>query len=212
MIDFTNEILEDINWRMGEIATAKSLPYRYNIPPIQRLFLLKHSIPIIYASWEGYIRSCIEIYARKLNKLGRPISYFSKNIVTNSFEVNFPQMKSSINNYRQSMKFVDTLICYLGEDFKVSPKVPTTNNINIKVLNNILERYSIFPVKNPEYESGLNKLLQFRNAIAHGDNSISVDPTIVSEFSTLVYDLMYAVFDNIENSYKMGTYAITTEC
>lgn len=206
MSDFTKEIIEDINWRVAEIATAKTLPYRYNIPHSHREFLIKHSIPIVYATWEGYVRTSIEIYARELNKLGLKISEFSRKIVTNSVEIDLPRIKEPIYSYDQSIKLVDGFICYIDEGFKVSSKVPSTNNINIKILNQILDRFNIQPVTNKNYEVGLNKLLKFRNAIAHGDNSINFKPIIVSEFSTLVMDLMYEVFNNIDSSYKNQTY------
>lgn len=205
-MDFRNELIEDINWRMSEIAIAKTTPFRFSLPDVYKEFLIKHSIPIIYAIWEGFVKTCIEIYSRELNKLELQMAQFSKNIVTNCIEIQYPQINHAITSYDQTVKLTDNLLEYFNESFKIIPKVPSTNNINLKCLNNILNRFCIPPIDNEHYKSGLHKLLKFRNAIVHGDNSIVVEPEIVSEFSTLIYDLMYAVFENIESSYNSGLY------
>jgi len=83
--------------------------------------------------------------------------------------------------------------------------VPTESNVNLKVLNRILERFCI-PEIDSKYSSGLNKLLLFRNKIAHGENSIIVNMTHVTEFVSLVENLMLDVVIGVESCERNETF------
>ncbi|MCP4696577.1 MAG: hypothetical protein GY862_06980 [Gammaproteobacteria bacterium] len=93
-----------------------------------------------------------------------------------------------------------------ASNFTVSSKFPTKSNVNLKVINNVLHRYSLKLLPGSPYKAQLNKLLKFRNNIAHGDNSIPVDRKNVIGFSLAINDLMVEIFLRIEEGYAKNTF------
>ncbi|MBK6345590.1 MAG: hypothetical protein IPF68_06575 [Bacteroidales bacterium] len=66
MATFIDEILADIDWRVSELATLKSIPIRYSFRPEHKELQIKYTIPAIYAIWEGFVKSCFVIYSNHL--------------------------------------------------------------------------------------------------------------------------------------------------
>lgn len=207
MSDFTDEILADIEWRASQLSTARILPFRYSISVAHRDFLIGYTVPIIYAVWEGFVRNSFEIYVRELNSLGLERNQFCINIISHTLEMNFPQFKSPPKNYTKLAKFFKTLNDYFEErDFRISSNIPTDSNVNLEVINNILLRFNLEPLPDDPHRAGLNKLLQFRNSIAHGDRNILVTASNISEFALTVINLMHEVFLRINEGYIAQSY------
>ena len=77
-----DDILEDIVWRKDQLLMAKTIPFLHSFSDSHKEFLIKHSIPTIYAIWEGFVQNSFQIYVRELNKLG-PVSYTHLTLPTN---------------------------------------------------------------------------------------------------------------------------------
>ena len=69
---FIDEINSDIQWRMSELASLKTIPLRYNLLSHHKEMLIKYTIPSIYALWEGFVKNSFELYVREINKLNIP--------------------------------------------------------------------------------------------------------------------------------------------
>ncbi len=135
MSDFRDEILADIDWRLFQLATAKTLPFRYSLSDVHREFLIKYTVPTIYAVWEGFVKNSFEIYVRELNRLGLNMNQICINIVSHSLEKEFPQFKEPPDQFPKLLNFFEKLTTYyLDEDFKINPKIPTESNVNLKVI------------------------------------------------------------------------------
>nr|WP_319396482.1 MAE_28990/MAE_18760 family HEPN-like nuclease [uncultured Desulfobacter sp.] len=206
MEPFLKEINEDIQWRMGELATIKTLPFRYSINEKHKNFLIQYLVPSCYSIWEGYVKQAFEIYTRKLNDLALSIDNISIQLVSHTLNSNFQQISDGISNQRQVEKYVDRLLKFTNDEFKISSKLPTRSNVNIDVINEILTRYNLKILPEKPYKSLLNKLLRYRNSIAHGDNSIPVLITNVEEFSMTIINLMHDISIRIEEGYLNKTY------
>jgi hypothetical protein len=61
-----------------------------------------------------------------------------------------------------------------------------------------LERFNINNI-HPDNKAPLDKLLFFRNSIAHGENAITVERTDIDRFSLLIQNLMYEVLLLVED-------------
>ena len=207
MSDFTDEILADIEWRVSQLSTARTLPFRYSLSAIHRDFLTGYTVPIIYALWEGFVRNSFEIYVRELNRLGLERNRFCINIISHTLEMSFPQFREPPNSYPKLTNFFETLTDYFEEeDFRISSNIPTDANVNLKVINNVLLRFNLESLPDDPYKAGLNKLLQFRNSIAHGDNNILVTTSDISDFSLTVINLMHEIFLKIDEGYMTQSY------
>lgn len=204
MATFIDEILADIDWRVSELATLKSIPIRYSFRPEHKELQIKYTIPAIYAIWEGFVKSSFVIYSIHLNSLSIGRSEIAVPLLTHQIdsECDFNNPRSSFKAKQRIVTLIDSL---LTDVVTIKPSVPTESNVNFKVLNKILERFCIDKVPE-QYESKLNKLLLFRNKVAHGDNSITVDMTHVIEFISTVENLMLDIVINVERNEKVGTY------
>lgn len=74
------------------------------------------------------------------------------------------------------------------------------------MINNILHRFNLELLPEKPYEKQLNKLLRIRNSISHGETSIPVDKTIISELSFAVLKLMDEVFIRVVDGCNKKTY------
>ena len=204
MVTFVDEILADIDWRISELATIKSLPIKYSFRPDHKEVHIKYSIPAIYAIWEGFVKNCFTIYSNHLNTLGIKRTEISTALLTHQIDsecdFNNPRV-----NFDTKQKLVEQIDNLLTETIVIKPSVPTESNVNLKVLNKILERFCISKIDD-SYDRGLNKLLLFRNKIAHGENSITVNMTHVTEFVSLIENLMLDITINIESCERTKTY------
>jgi len=198
---FLQEISEDINWRMGELATVKTIPFRYSLISEHQNFLLKYLVPSCYAIWEGFVKNSFDIYTRQLNSLAKRMEDFSISIVSHSLERKYPQIKNEMNDQRKIEEFLNNLFDFTNNNFSISPNIPTKSNINLKVVNDILRRYNLDLLPDNPFKDQLNKLLRFRNSIAHGDNSLPVSKDNVFEFTSTINNLMYEVYIRIEDGY-----------
>jgi hypothetical protein len=204
MTTFIDEILADIEWRVSELATLKSIPIRYSFRPEHKELQLKYTIPAIYAIWEGFVKSCFIIYSNHLNSLSIGRSEIAIPLLTHQLDIECDFNNPRIN-FEAKQRMVSLIDSLLTDIVIIKPSVPTESNVNFKVLNKILERFCIDKVSEV-YDTKLNKLLFFRNKVAHGDNSVTVNMTHITEFISTVENLMLDVAINVEQNEKAGTY------
>ncbi|PZO29569.1 MAG: hypothetical protein DCF13_05510 [Flavobacteriaceae bacterium] len=204
METFIDEIIADIDWRVSQLATLKSIPIRYSFSPEHKELQIKYTVPAIYAIWEGFVKSSFIIYSNHLNTLSIGRSEIAMPLLTHQLdsECDFNNPRINFDSKQRMVSLLDSL---LTDIVTIKPSVPTESNVNFKVLNKILERFCIDKVSD-DYEQKLNKLLLFRNKIAHGENSISVNLTHVTEFISTVENLMLDIAINVEQNERLGTY------
>ncbi|MCU7695583.1 MAE_28990/MAE_18760 family HEPN-like nuclease [Haoranjiania flava] len=183
-ITFVDEIVADIEWRVSELATLKSLPIRYSFRDDHKELQIKYTIPAIYAIWEGFVKNCFSIYSNHLNSLAISRTDIALSLLTHQLdsECDFNNPRINFDAKKRLVNVIDSL---LTNTINIKPSIPTESNVNFKVLNKILERFCIDKV-DETYEQKLNKLLLFRNKIAHGENSISVNMNNITELFRLL--------------------------
>ncbi len=204
VITFVDEILADIEWRVAELATLKSIPLRYNFRDDHKEMQIKYTVPAIYAIWEGFVKNCFSIYSNHLNSLSLSRSDIALALLThqldNECDFNNPRI-----NFDAKKRLVSVINSLLTNTITIKPAIPTESNVNFKVLNKILERFCIEKVSDA-YEAKLNKLLLFRNKIAHGENSISVNMIHITEFISTIENLMLDIVISVEANEKVKSY------
>jgi hypothetical protein len=197
MQQFLEEIINDIDWRTSELATLKTLPVIYNLNNYHKDIHIKYSIPAIYAIWEGFIKNSFTIYSNHINSFDIKRNEISLALLTHQVDSEC-DFNNPRNNFTSKQKLVQLLDDILTDVIIIKPNIPTESNVNFKVLNQILARFCISPVLE-RYKTGLDKLLRFRNMVAHGENSILINMGHVQEFISLVEDLMLDIVLAIEN-------------
>lgn len=204
---FIDDIKSDIDWRMSELASLKTIPVRYRLTNNHSELLIKYAIPSIYALWEGFVRKSFELYIDYLNSLELNPSEVHINLITHAFST---EDKLALENSRISFKkkkeFIEFFQKKATEKLIIPKKIPTKSNVDFEVINNILERFNLARLPKEPYEKKLKKLLTFRNSIAHGEISIPIKSDNLNEFSMLINDLMVEIFERIEDGKLKHTY------
>lgn len=204
---FIDEIKLDIEWRMSELASLKTIPLRYGLSKYHAELLTKYAIPSMYALWEGYVKKCFELYIDYINSLELDSSDIHLNLLTHSFST---EDKLALENPRMSFikkrEFIEFYQTKTKEKFTISKKIPTKSNVDFEVINELLERFNLEKLPKNIYEKKLKKLLRFRNSIAHGEISIPVKNENLTEFSMLINELLVEIFERIENGSKGQTF------
>lgn len=203
---FIDEINSDIQWRMSELASLKSIPLRYNLLPHHKEMLIKYTIPSIYALWEGFVKNSFELYIREINKLNIPIEEVHINVITHtlsSYEKLY--LENPRMNFVSKKEFIEFYQTKISQPLNITNKIPTKSNVDFVVINDILTRFNLNLLPKT-FESKLKKLLKFRNSIAHGETSLPVKLEDVTFFSQLVNDLMIEIIIRLDEGYKKQTF------
>lgn len=203
---FIDEINSDIQWRMSELASLKSIPLRYNLLPHHKEMLIKYTIPSIYALWEGFVKNSFELYIREINKLNIPIEEVHINVITHtlsSYEKLY--LENPRMNFVSKKEFIEFYQTKISQPLNITNKIPTKSNVDFVVINDILTRFNLNLLPKT-FEGKLRKLLKFRNSIAHGETSLPIKLEDVTFFSQLVNDLMIEIIIRLDEGYKKQTF------
>ena len=203
---FLENIVSDINWRVSELATLTTLPYRYRIADAHVQTLLTYSVPAIYALWEGFVKNSFAMYVQQLNSLNLDINTIDENLLTHAMTNGQDvDLGNSRTNFESKKRYIKIISAKYSNPLNIIEEVPTQSNVNYAVINDILMRFNLEPLEQ-KYRASLQKLLTFRNSIAHGERTIPVKKKDIESFSNVLQDLMLEVYSRIENGYNNSTY------
>lgn len=205
-MSFIDEINSDIDWRVSELTSLKVIPLMYDLMPNHKLMLIKYAIPAIYALWEGYVKTCFELYIREINGLNIPIHDIHINVLTHTLSsCDKLYLENVRNSFVKKKEFIEYYQNKISQPLCIANKIPTKSNVDFDVINDILTRFNL-ELLPKIFESKIKKLLWFRNSIAHGEISLPVKMDNITEFSDLVSDLMVEILTRINDGYNNRTF------
>ena len=176
--------LDDLQIKMYK---CKTVHLRYSMLPEHKLFLLQQSVLGIYAAWEGFVKKSAATYLQEINKECVPFSILHDYYI--SFQTdNVANFKTPKTDTAKIAKLSRDLFEMYKRPVIFNTTINTGSNANLKVANSILKKLCLNTLSH-EYEASLNKLLLFRNSIAHGEDGIPVKQSDIDGFTLLVQDL-----------------------
>lgn len=188
----------------SKMYKCKTVHLRYSMLPEHKIFLLRQSILGIYSEWEGFIKKSISLYLQEINK--EQLSFSSLHDYYMSYQTdNVAKFKSPKACYGTIAKISRNLFEMYQQPVVFSTVVNTESNANLKVTNSILSKLCLKSL-NLNYEVSLNKLLRFRNSIAHGDEGIPVNQSDIDSFTLLVQDLATDLVISISEGFEGKVY------
>lgn len=195
MTDFEKAINSDINWRQSELASIRTIPFRYKLSDFDRQTLIKYLVTAIYALWEGYVKKIFQEFIREINKQSLRYDKIDFKYIEHTLNRNEKTNLAVPREHSHArLHLINELFNMFNQPvFPISMQIPTESNVDFKVLNKILKQFNLATLDN-QYKSKLEKLLWYRNSIAHGDNALQVDSNDNIQFANLVQDLMVEVF------------------
>ena len=202
--DFTTR---ELAWRKKELFSLHSMIFTPNISPSKKNVLLRSTIALTYAHWEGYIKSCATAYIEyvamqrlKHNELAPNfLALAIRPILMGAF-----QSKKADDHMKIVKFFLDDLSAQSSITFK--DVVNTQSNLSTVVLQNILSSlgfdYSLYETKEKLLDE---KLLRTRNQIAHGEY-VELSDIEVHDIQSECIVLMEIFKNQIDNAVALQSY------
>lgn len=205
MAGLKEEIKYEVDWRINEITTLKTLHVKHKFTDIQKKITQKYSIPAFYSLWEGFVTTGFSIYIRYINQLDLSAIQLSKNIIVHDIDIKY-NLSDGRKYFDKKISLVGNIYNYVKKRVNLGTQIPTESNVNFKVINDILSRFNLEPLPEVPFNKDLDKLVHFRNSISHGEIIQALDDILIDKLSITTMDLMYEVFTRIINGYHNQSY------
>jgi hypothetical protein len=205
--NLNQRLTDDLIWRKKEIADLKGLIETRSFSPRKHNALLRSGVTLLYAHWEGYIRtaatSYLEYVARqKLTYDELAINFVAiamKTKLNEATETNKATIFTEVASFMLTQTNQKSLISY--EDV-----VSTASNLSSSILREIVcllgLDYSFYETK----EVIINEqLLKRRNGIAHGEY-LSLDREEYQQLHDEILSMMENFRTQIENNASQKSY------
>ena len=206
MIRLEQELLQEVDWRTNELSIIRTIPLLFNFNNKQKEILEKYSVAAIYSIWEGFVTEGFTLYIREINSLNLTFEEINLNILTHDIFIKFDLNEEQRKHFKHKCNFVNNIFEYSKLPVTISPVIPTDANVNFKVINKILNHFHLEELPKNDFDGRLNKLLMYRNNIAHGECSLIVTNEIIQDFNLTVIDAMHAVTIRIIEGFLSKTY------
>ena len=206
MIKFEEELLHEVDWRTDELSIIISIPHLFNFNDKQNKIIEKYSVPAIYSIWEGFVKQSFILYIQKINSFELTHDKINLNILTQDIFTKFDLTEEKIKHFEHKCNFVNNIFEYSKLPITLSHSIPTEANVNFKVINKILNHFYLEELPKKDFKSPLDKLLFYRNSIAHGECSLIVNEKINQEFNLTVINAMHEVINRIIEGYSKEAY------
>lgn len=122
-----------------------------------------------------------------------------------SFFSEHKHLQSKLKLYKSIEKTLFEKSFLLSEDIQIY------KNLNLKNLNKELERNGISTLKDNDLQKSLNKLLNYRNATAHGEDNKTVTNDEISMFSEALLSVLDLVHDKVIDAFQNESYSRVQE-
>jgi len=225
MLNFDSELekLEenlnrDILWRKKELINLKNeIDYKFKFNNQEVSFLIRGTIALVYAHWEGSIKSQLYSYIKFLNVLLKEryieLDNYDNEILDLIFQ---PAIKTLSHNTKEKrLKGIESFkkLYFNKEILKIDAKevIDTKSNLSFEVLSKLFDKFKVQQLDNIN-DKFIEQLLKDRNSIAHGERKYSknINEDIKKDIENRIEkinNLIEVVENNIlekAQSYKKG--------
>lgn len=207
MITLKDEIDLEIDWIIREITKIKLLPHKYEFEKEEKEIYYKSMVPMIYSYLEGFVKNAIKLYMKYVNQLELTLNDISIGLIVHKVEKQYNCFKQNIEIMQHKERLVSQIFQdILNDDSVINFNDKAIQNINADRLNKVLIELNFEKIEDKSIRDGLNKLLQYRNGIAHGENSFKVEEKNLMEFIDIVIKTIDSISDSICNGYNSKNY------
>jgi hypothetical protein len=204
-LEILQEIEIDKDWRNSELKKIEIICQKLDDSELNKL-ILKSTIPMIYAHWEGFAVTSLRKVNRYLNSLKYNYNDFHINLLTNAYEKNIKSLESSLG-YDKRIKHLNIIFEQLTNSVEFSTKIDVKSNLKFQVLKEICLKFNLNINSFEEYKIDLEELLKIRNSIAHGENAYLFEKyENIQKYITLLSNLMDILHIEIEDFFKNEKY------
>lgn len=200
-----NAVDEELGWRKKELKILKD-----NIPPVKsplQLALLRSSILILYAHWEGYVKNICEFYLEYVANKRELYINLKPQFIT--LGLNKVLGKLEVRNVKDKSDAINFIIDNLQResDINVRGSINTKSNLKFNVFEDICFILNLNVISFHKYKDLINDLVDTRNTIAHGGRQDTL-LRIYDGFYNDTIELMESLRTEIQNSVALNTHKI----
>lgn len=196
---------DELAWRRKELAALRQLIGIQSFSLNKKNVLLRSTVTLIYAHWEGFIKACANAYLQFVAMQRLKHDELAVNFIALSMRpmlMGAFQSKKSKDHIEVVRFFLDDMPSRSSIPYK---NVVSTQNLSSTVLQNIVEMlgldYSAYKAK----EKLIEQLRNSRNSIAHGEDTILGHDDVL-ELHRQVLDMMSLFLNQIDNSASLKLY------
>lgn len=160
------EIIYENEWRNNEFAK-----FKINSTGVDDALWCRMCVPMIYAHWEGFVVSSMKLLINHLNGLGLSPSEISTSLAAHGLTESYKSL-SGKQNLQQRIEFTRKFKVIFGEPIKLKNKVETKANLRGEVFQDICLVFGFNFELFKDCLIDIGTLVNVRNAIAHGENSV----------------------------------------
>jgi hypothetical protein len=199
--DLSDHLDRELAWRRKELSDLKTLIDAASNAGRRRDALLRCGVAILYAHWEGFIKSAASGYLEFVSRQQLPYNELKPNFIAAGIK---PLLYRAVQSKRAKdhNELVAFFLMRLSERSSIPYKkaIDTESNLSSTVFRDIVEKlgldYSYYVAKEHLIDEGL---VNSRNTIAHG-NYLQFDLVGFEELMNEIIGIMVLFRNQIDNS------------
>jgi len=187
-----DEIIESNSWRDGEFAK-----FKINALSLDEDLWCRMCIPMIYAHWEGFVVSSLKVLIAHLNTLDLSANDVTTKLIVIGLDDAYKSL-SGKQSFKQRVDFTDRFKYLFQEKMKFKNKINTKSNLKSDVLKELCNMFSFDFKMFEEQTSDIDRLVNIRNRIAHGENAVVPDIDNIIKYINSVNEAMDILVKEID--------------
>jgi hypothetical protein len=198
------EITTNNKWRDTEFSK-----YKINPSKVEEELWCRMCIPMIYAHWEGFVIDSLRTLLKYLNSLNLNYQQITTKLLVVSLGDSYKSL-SGKQSFHQRIIFTENFHKSLQKVIKFKSKIETKSNLNGKVLSELCTMFD-FDIQKFNTISDIDRLVQIRNSIAHGENSFVLDQPNITQYIKAVMTATDILLEEIELFLVNKRYLLSNE-
>ena len=222
--DFKSQLETEFTWRSDEIRFFQNLCERLVVASQKNQFR-RASILLLYSHFEGYCKFALSLYVSAVNDEGLVCSQVNSAIVAASLHDILVKLRdgsgkapefrnalpddAKLHSFARDREFVERSAEIMSRRVKLpSEIVNTESNLKPVVLRKNLYRLGLPYEPFEEHEPLINKLLELRNKIAHGESKAGINKTDYDDLWSGVIKTMSNITRDITKAFDEKSFLV----
>lgn len=205
----SKELTEDLEWREAELAIMRKQLLLTSPKSLQERVLLRASLAMIYAHYEGFCKFALDLYLDYLEKLGLKITQLSWPLSALALQSFQNELRSGSLN---SKAFFEKLFFEFNDRLHQEARYgrpPQIANLWPELLSEWLVKLGLPSKETDAGRTSLDSLVQNRNHIAHGKKLSIADPAALDAYAHIALLAMHEVAVGMVSSFDTKSYRRT---
>lgn len=206
----SDSLSEEIIWRKKELTALRLMVENKALPIDRRAVLLRGSVALLYAHWEGFIKAAGRAYLEFVHFQRRPYNELARNFVALGIRGKLGKAIGAAK-VRAHLDVVDFFLDHFNDRSSIPYKegIDAQSNLSSRVLRNIVETLGLDYAEFETKEKLLDDLLLWqRNTIAHGEY-LTTTVEAYLDLHEQVLHMMEAFRIQVDNAAALKRFLVT---